>query len=96
MKPVPFPEQTIVYAKNQLPFLPLPAYSNAEETISKLQLTWKERFLVLWRGHVWHRQMNYGRPPMAILVQVEYPFLAIETSTERGHIAIHPDHEVLA
>lgn len=34
MTPIEFPEQTIVWAKNQPPYLPLPAFTNERETIS--------------------------------------------------------------
>ncbi len=35
MTPIEFPQQTIVWAKDQPPYLPLPAFTNERETISR-------------------------------------------------------------
>jgi len=61
MKPIEFPEQTIVWAANQPPYLPLPAYTDERETISLWALTWRERFRVLFTGRIWLRQLNFGQ-----------------------------------
>ncbi len=61
MKPIEFPEQTQIWAKNQPPYLPLPAYTNERETISLWALTWRERFAVLFTGRLWLRQLNFGQ-----------------------------------
>lgn len=74
MRPIEFPEQTTVWAKNQPPFLPLPAFSNREETITLWQLTWRERFALLVRGRLWHRQVNFGAPLQALMMEVDSPF----------------------
>ncbi len=74
MMPVEFPEQTIVWAKNQPPYLPLPAFTNERETISCWSLTWKERLLVLVFGRLWLRQINYGEPLQPQAPCVESPF----------------------
>jgi hypothetical protein len=76
MKPIEFPEQTIVWAKNQPPYLPLPAYTNDSETISCWSLTWRERLRVLWSGRLWLRQMNFGAPLQPQAPSVETPFTA--------------------
>ena len=81
MEPIEFPEQTMVWAKDQPEFRPLPAYSDTAQTISCWQLTWRERFALLWGGRLWLRQMNFGRPLQAQLPQVEYPFT---TATSGG------------
>lgn len=60
MKPIEFPEQTIVWTKDQPPYLPLPAYTDAKETISCWALTWRERLRVLFTGRLWLRQWNFG------------------------------------
>lgn len=75
MKPIEFPEQTIVWAKNQPPYLPLPAYTNQEETISCWQFTWAERLKVLWQGHLWLRQMNFGSALQPQAPSVASPFV---------------------
>lgn len=60
MTPIEFPEQTIVWAKDQPPYLQLPAYTDDVQTISCWSLSWAERFKVLVRGKLWLRQMNFG------------------------------------
>ena len=60
MKPIQFPEQTMVWAENQPPYLPLPAYTDDRETISLWALTWRERIRALFTGRLWLRQLNFG------------------------------------
>jgi hypothetical protein len=76
MTPIEFPEQTIVWAKDQPPYLPLPAYTNEQETISCWRLTWRERLRVLWSGRLWLRQMNFGGALQPQCPSVESPFVA--------------------
>ena len=75
MTPIEFPEQTIVWAKNQPPYLPLPAYTNDKETISCWKLTWKERFKVFMNGQLWLRQMNFGESLQPQAPTVDVPFI---------------------
>jgi hypothetical protein len=75
MEPTEFPEQTIVWAKNQPPYLPLPAYTNDKETISCWRLTWRERLQLLWSGRLWLRQMNFGSALQPQCPSVESPFI---------------------
>lgn len=82
-KPVEFPEQTIVWAKDQPPYRPLPAYTDERETISLWALTWRERFRVLFTGKVWLRQMNFGGALQPQLIEFESPFAPTESETKR-------------
>lgn len=75
MESIEFPEQTMVWAKNQPPYRPLPAYVNDEETISCWKLTWRERLRVLFTGQLWLRQMNFGAPLQPQAPTVETPFV---------------------
>jgi hypothetical protein len=77
MKPISFPEHNIVYAKDQPEYQPLPAYRDDTESISCWQLTWFERFKLLWTGRLWFRQMNFGTPLQPILPTVHYPFTKV-------------------
>lgn len=74
MKPLEFPQQTVVWAKNQPEYLPLPAFTNERETITLWGLTWRERFRILFTGRLWLRQVNLGRPLQAQLPTTESPF----------------------
>jgi hypothetical protein len=73
--PLAFPEQTVVWAKDQPPFLPLPAYTDARETITCWGLTWRERFGVLLTGRLWLRQLNFGKRLQAQAPSVDSPFV---------------------
>lgn len=83
MKPIEFPEQTMVWAKDQFPYLPLPAFVNEKETISCWQLSWRERFLALWRGQLWLRQCNFGERLQPQCPTLESPFVAPPTGDPR-------------
>ena len=74
MKPIEFPEQTIVWAKDQPPYLPLPAFTNDRETISLWAMTWRERICLLFTGKLWLRQINFGQPLQPQKLSVETPF----------------------
>lgn len=74
MQPIEFPEQTMVWAKDQPPYLPLPAFVNERETITLWKLTWRERLGVLLKGQFWLRQMNFGAPLQPQAPTVQSPF----------------------
>ena len=74
MTPLEFPEQTMVWAKNQPPYLPLPAYTDDRETITLWSLTWRERLRVLLTGRLWLRQLNFRAPLQPQRPTVERPF----------------------
>lgn len=75
MKPVEFPQQTTVWAKNQPPYLPLPAYTNDKETISCWKLTLRERIKLLFGGRLWLRQMNFGEALQPQSPSIDTPFV---------------------
>lgn len=67
MKPIPFPEQTVVIAKDQPEYLPLPAHRIADDP------QWRERFAVLWRGVIWQQVLTFHLPLQPQLLTVEKP-----------------------
>jgi len=75
MKPISFPEQTTVIARDQPEYLPLPAWQNHEETISVWSFTWRERLKMLWTGRLYLRQLNFRRPLQPQSPQVHYPWI---------------------
>ncbi len=81
MKPIEFPEQTMVWAENQPPYLPLPAYSDDRETISLWALTWWERIRIVFTGRLWLRQLNFGNPLQPQSPSLQYPFTPSTTVT---------------
>lgn len=82
MIPIEFPQQTIVWAKDQPPYLPLPAYTDARETISCWRLTWRERWRILWTGQLWLRQSNFGQKLQPQRPSVETPFADPQTELD--------------
>jgi hypothetical protein len=84
MKPIPFPEQTIVWAKDQPPYRPLPAYTDERETISLWAMSLGERLRVLWTGRLWLRQQNFGQPLQPQLPSTTTPFGATPTEGRDG------------
>lgn len=84
MRAIEFPQQTTIVAKNQPPYLPLPALVDERHTISCWQFTWKERLRVLLFGQMWLVQLNFGDPLQPIAPCVDPPFVPIVPASEIG------------
>lgn len=53
----------------------LPCFRNGDQVISRWQMSWKERFLVLLTGKVWASVWSgHSSPPIKLMV--ETPFVA--------------------
>ncbi len=83
MTPIEFPQQTMVWAKNQPPYLPLPAYVDKEQTITCWRLTWRERMQMFLFGRLWLRQLNFSQALQPQAPSVQSPFL--DPPTERWY-----------
>ena len=84
MKPVEFPEQNAVLAKDQPEYLPLPVCRHGDRTISCWKLTFGERLKLLFTGRLWLLVLNFGGPLQPQLPMVESPFVQLEKDP-------HPD-----
>lgn len=77
MKPIEFPEQTAIIAKDQTEYMPLPAHQFQEYTTGRIavcwKLTWRERFVVLWKGIIWQQILTFHKPLQPQLLTVEKP-----------------------
>ena len=76
MKPTSFPEQNVVFAKNQPEYLPLPGHVDSAPDMRATfcwQLTWRERLTVLLTGQVWQQVRTFGRPLLPQLLRVDKP-----------------------
>lgn len=79
MKLIEFPEQTIVIAKNQPEYMPLPAFVdkdpdyNASRITCCWQLTFKERLKLLFTGLIWHSVLTFNSSLQPQLLQVNKP-----------------------
>jgi hypothetical protein len=64
----------IVYAKDQPEYRPLPVFKDTDGTVlSRWRLTWKERFLVLFRGDVYLFVSTFNRPLQPLMMEIERP-----------------------
>lgn len=77
MKPISFKQANHVWAKDQKPYLPLPAFVSDKESISCYRLSFYERLRVLIVGRMWLRQLNFGQPLQPQSPTVISPFLDI-------------------
>lgn len=65
MKPIYFPEQNVVFAKDRPEYMPLPAFRDSApmgDVISCWQLSFKERIRLLFTGKVWVSLRMFGQP----------------------------------
>jgi hypothetical protein len=65
MKPIEFPEQNVVFAKDQPEYQPLPAFRNdggMGEVTSCWRLSFRERLRILFTGNLWVSLATFGRP----------------------------------
>lgn len=78
MKPIEFLEQTEIIAKNQPEYLPFPVYRNPNtkegEIIACWQLSFKERFKLLFTGKIWHHVLTFGKSLQPQYLRVDRPF----------------------
>lgn len=76
MKPIEFPEQNVIFAKDQPEYLPLPAHKTADgEVISCWSLTLRERLKVLLRGQIWWSVLTFNQPLQPQCPFVDKPFV---------------------
>ena len=77
MKLIEFPEQTIVIAKDQPEYLPLPAFLCGDQkgtTICCWELSDKDISLLLKTKKIWHTILTFNQPLQPQLLSVENPF----------------------
>jgi hypothetical protein len=66
--------QETVYAADQKPYRPLPAYVSEDGyVLSRWRLSWKERLRVFLRGDLYHWQGTFGQPLQPISMTIEPP-----------------------
>lgn len=74
---VEFPEQTVVIAKDQPQYRPMPAHIDAAARECPVtccwQLTWRERLTVFLTGQIWHTILTFRGPLQPQLLQVVKP-----------------------
>ena len=77
MKAIEFKQQNVVFAKDQKPYLPLPAYQD-EIQGGRIFHCWKlnpwERIKILFTGKLWINVLTFKQPPQPIKPMVDSPF----------------------
>jgi len=65
-----------VYAKDQPPYIPLPAYKLSDERgtiLTRWKLSWLERLKILFTGNMYLWVQTFGKPLQPVMLQVETP-----------------------
>lgn len=78
MKLIAFPEQTVIIAKDQPQYFPLPAhrFGDAEGRICCCwSLSWRERLRVAITGRIWHQVLTFDKPLQPQLLTAEKPMM---------------------
>ena len=74
---IEFKEQSVVYAKDQPEYLPLPAHRFKDDPQGRIaccwKLSWRERFSVLFKGCLWHQILTFNAPLQPQKLTVEKP-----------------------
>lgn len=86
MKPVEFKHQTVIFAKDQPQYQPLPALkidSPEGEVISCWKLSVKERIKIVFTGRVWLSLMSFNKPLTPSYLSVN-----------RKEVYSHPDDQL--
>jgi len=82
MKTIEFEEQTVVFAKDQPEYEPLPAHISKFDPQGTLtccwKLTFKERAKILFTGIVWHQIWTFGEELQPQKLTIEKPCLFVD------------------
>lgn len=78
---IEFPEQTVIIAKDQPEYLPLPAHRFEHDSTGRIACCWKlslkERLKVLFTGVIWHEILTFNEPLQPQLLTVSKPKMKI-------------------
>lgn len=87
MKIIEFPEQTVVIAKDQPQYIPLPAYRFPSDPEGRIaccwELSWLERLRVLFSGRIWHQILTFNAPLQPQLLTVEKPAMGSQADPDQ-------------
>ena len=77
MKPIPFKEQNTVFAKDQEPYLPLPAWKKPNDEKGVVVCCWGvsfvERVKILFSGRIYLSMLSFNKPLTPNRIYVESP-----------------------
>lgn len=93
---IEFPEQTVVIAKDQPPYRPLPAYRYANDPEGKIVCCWKLDFLarlkVLFTGKLWHQILTFNHPLQPQLMMIDKPEMPQQFF--QSHVGLRPEVDI--
>jgi hypothetical protein len=79
MKIVTFPEQTVVFARDQSRYRPLPAYKAKGDAEGRVVCCWRlsftDRLALLFTGRLWHSVLTFNAPLQPQLLSVWKPMM---------------------
>jgi hypothetical protein len=74
---IEFEEQTLVVAKDQPQYTPMPAHMDAGSVEKRLTCCWQltlwERIKLLVTGRIWHQVLTFGAPLQPQLLLLDKP-----------------------
>ncbi len=74
---IEFAEQTVIIAKDQPEYRPLPAYVFVDDPNGRIaccwKLSWRSRLKVLFTGRIWHEILTFKQPLQPQLLVVDKP-----------------------
>jgi len=71
----------VFFAKNQPPYLPLPAVQNTDTTgtvTTRWHLTWKERAKIFFSGNLWLQILTFHKPPQPVKLTTDCPLVRLD------------------
>jgi hypothetical protein len=74
MTPITFKGYNVTFAKNQKPYIPLPAkrFPGPEGLVTSCwKLTWKERITILFHGVIWLSCLTFNHPLQPVKLAVD-------------------------
>ena len=73
MRAATFAQQTVVYAKDQPQYLPLPAHKTEDGHVTSCwAFTWKERVRILFGAKVFWTQMTFNQPLQPVRPSLDF------------------------
>jgi len=68
--------EMIIIAKNQPPYLPLPAWKGPDGVrVTRWKLSWKERLYVLFGGSIWVTISTFGKKLQPLKLETACPIM---------------------
>jgi len=76
MNPIEFNEQTIVIAKDQPEYKPLPAHVSGDEygtIVFCWKINWRDKLKLIFTGVIWQQALTFNAPLQPQLLSIEKP-----------------------